>query len=225
MNKDILDRIDENTWIISDTHIGHGKEGTGILSFEPGRLTQMRVDGYKANEHDKWVIDNWNAKVKPGETVLHLGDFSFKAVADNIQKLNGNIILILGNHDGKGTEQKYQGVEAIKGFYFEDEVGLLNKIYNPIPNDRMLSGLIKEINGEKLLFCHYEIHTTDPWDYQNKRIAPRIEVLKNIFENHKCKYNIHGHTHSSPSSTNFSKNVSFEQIGFAPIRLGELLSK
>jgi len=220
MTKEILDRIDETTWIISDTHLGH----KNILEFESGRLTQMRIDGYEADEHDRWIIDNWNAKVKPGETVLHLGDFAFKNVAESIEKLNGDIILILGNHDGKGTEQKYQGVEAIKGFYFEDTAGLLNKIYNPIPNDRMLSGLIKEINGEKLLFCHYALFDNDEWDRQNKRIAPRIETLEMIYTAHNCDKNVHGHIHSNKSAFDKSVNACFEHIGFAPIRLGDLLN-
>ena len=69
-----LNLIDENTWIISDTHLGH----KNILEFEPCRLTQMRIDGYYADEHDQWIIDNWNTTVKPEDTVLHLGDFAFK---------------------------------------------------------------------------------------------------------------------------------------------------
>ncbi len=83
MNKGILDKINETTWIISDTHLGH----KNILEFEPGRLTAMRIDGYEADEHDRWIIDNWNAKVKPGETVLHLGDFAFKQLINNEKTL------------------------------------------------------------------------------------------------------------------------------------------
>jgi calcineurin-like phosphoesterase family protein len=70
--------ITENTFIVSDTHFGHGDDSRGILLFEPCRLTQMLIDGYKANEHDQWMIDNWNATVKPNDVVLHLGDFAFK---------------------------------------------------------------------------------------------------------------------------------------------------
>ena len=78
MRKEILDKIDENTWIISDTHIGH----KNILDFEPCRLTQIRIDGYEADEHDQWVIDNWNSVVKPDDVVLHLGDFAFKQLVN-----------------------------------------------------------------------------------------------------------------------------------------------
>jgi calcineurin-like phosphoesterase family protein len=221
MNKEIFDRINEDTWIISDTHLGH----RNILEFEPCRLTQMRIDGYEADEHDKWIIETWNSKVNPDDTVLHLGDFAFKNVAENIEKLNGNIILILGNHDGKGGEQKYKGLDAIKGFYYLDSENLINKIYNPIPNDRMLSGIIKEINGEKMLFCHYALFDNDEWDRKNKRIAPRIDVLEKIYRMHECDKNIHGHIHSNNSAFDKSVNASFEHIGFSPIKIKDLLNK
>jgi calcineurin-like phosphoesterase family protein len=48
------------------------------------------------------LIANWNATVGYDDTVYHLGDFAFcndgeaKAIAD---RLNGNIVLVLGNHD------------------------------------------------------------------------------------------------------------------------------
>ena len=219
MRKEILDKIDENTWIISDTHIGH----KNILEFEPCRLTQMRIDGYEADEHDQWIIDNWNATVGPEDTVLHLGDFAFKHVAESIEKLNGDIIMIIGNHDGKGHEQKYNGIETIRGFYFEDDIGFFNKVHNPIQNDRMLSGFIKKIAGEKMLFCHYALFDNDEWDRQNKKIAPRINVLEKLYIGHKCTKNVHGHIHSNRSAFKDSINGCLEHIGFKPKKLGDLL--
>ena len=57
------------------------------------------------------LIHNWNSRVKPDDTVFHLGDFCFKNSNDSrgegvkvnashwMKKLNGKIILIQGNHD------------------------------------------------------------------------------------------------------------------------------
>lgn len=285
MNKGILDKIDENTFIISDTHIGHGNQNKGILMFEPCRLETMRIDGYEAHEHDKWVIDSWNSVVSPTDTVLHLGDLAFKSgyyteffeevfekyknvspkefkaklkltkpkslkeifefsfqkdglmskeqfksfITDYVPEsdfytrfkdlLNGNIIMVLGNHDPKPNDRKLNGIEVINGFYW-NQGEILNKVCNPDP---MFSGFIKDFKGKRYLFSHYEVYTTDEWDHKNKIIKPRIEVLKTIFEANNCDYNIHGHTHSAQSCTDFSKNVSFEQIGFKPIRIKEIL--
>lgn len=49
------------------------------------------------------MIDNWNNKVGPKDTVYHLGDLFLSNSLDFIDNilgsLNGNIILIPGNHD------------------------------------------------------------------------------------------------------------------------------
>lgn len=54
-------------------------------------------------EMDEALITNWNNKVKPGDTVYNLGDFCFINKREDILKLrarlNGNIILVEGNHD------------------------------------------------------------------------------------------------------------------------------
>jgi calcineurin-like phosphoesterase family protein len=137
--------------------------------------------------------------------------------------LNGNIILILGNHDPKAKQFINRDINPINGFYYEDKNGYVNKIYNPIPDDRMLSGIIKEIKGKKCLFAHYPVFDNDDWDRQNKRIAPRIDVLENIFLDHECEINVHGHVHSNKSAFENAVNVCFEHTGFRPQRLGELL--
>lgn len=54
------------------------------------------------------LISRWNATVKPGDTVYHLGDFAHERVAYGAQLtifrlLNGRKILIRGNHDSDAT--------------------------------------------------------------------------------------------------------------------------
>jgi calcineurin-like phosphoesterase family protein len=216
--KDIFDRIDENTWIISDTHIGH----KNILEFEPSRLAQMSIDGYEAENHDAWIIYRWNLVVKPEDTILHIGDFAFKYIAETIEKLNGHIILILGNHDGKGTEQKYQGLRVIQGFYFEENE-FINKIYHPIPEDNRLSGFIKILDGKKYLFSHYPVFDDDLWDRRNEKITSKIDIFEKIYLHHGCDFNVHGHIHSNKSAFDNAINACLEHIGFEPVRLGTLL--
>lgn len=220
--KHIFDRINKDTWIISDTHLKHGNSSKGILNFEPARLTQMKIDGYNADEHDQWVIDNWNSTVKEGENVLLLGDFAFSAVAEFIKVLNGNIIVVLGNHDDKPTAQKWHGCDIFNGLYIEmgEDIYKLDG-----EDDPMFSGFIKDFNGERYLFTHYPVFDNDEWDRKNKKIAPRVRRFEQIYEAQGCDWNIHGHTHSNDSSFEKSINVSFEQIGFKPIKLGTLLKR
>lgn len=71
-----------------DTHLGHKKlaEVRGFVSVE---------------EHDRAIVERWNATVRAKDTVWHLGDVFFGG-RDNhaiLSSLNGLKRLILGNHD------------------------------------------------------------------------------------------------------------------------------
>lgn len=75
----------------SDTHFGHSK----IIDYCKRPFSSIE-------EHDKALIQNWNNTVGQDDTVFHLGDFAYgnsQFIANIIKQLNGNIILIKGNHD------------------------------------------------------------------------------------------------------------------------------
>lgn len=51
---------------------------------------------------DDALVENWNKTVSKNDTVIHLGDFAFKqseSVKSILQRLNGEIHILLGNHD------------------------------------------------------------------------------------------------------------------------------
>lgn len=75
--------------IVSDTHIGHRL------------MAGLRGFGEDTGSHDAHVIDTWNSRVRPEDTVFHAGDV-FLGPHSNIEKiafLNGTKHLIAGNHD------------------------------------------------------------------------------------------------------------------------------
>lgn len=55
------------------------------------------------NEMNDGLIERWNARVKPGDTVYHLGDLCLTkridVIDDWLSQLNGTIRLVKGNHD------------------------------------------------------------------------------------------------------------------------------
>ena len=56
------------------------------------------------------LIENWNSMVSPDDLVFHLGDFSVGGAAEwtsLLNKLNGEIFLILGNHDMNNVDQAF----------------------------------------------------------------------------------------------------------------------
>lgn len=83
-------------FLVSDTHFTH----MGVCKF-------MRKDGVTKlrpwdtpEQMDEDMIEKWNAVVKPGDKVYHLGDVVMqKKHLDIMRKLNGRKVLIRGNHD------------------------------------------------------------------------------------------------------------------------------
>lgn len=54
------------------------------------------------SEMNEYLITKWNSQVKEDDTVVHVGDFalgSFNKIVSVLERLNGNIILVGGNHD------------------------------------------------------------------------------------------------------------------------------
>jgi calcineurin-like phosphoesterase family protein len=74
----------------SDHHFGH----SNIIKYCNRPYSSVE-------EMNEKLIENWNATVKPEDTVYYLGDFSLstKPVKEITPKLNGHKLLIPGNHD------------------------------------------------------------------------------------------------------------------------------
>jgi calcineurin-like phosphoesterase family protein len=74
-------------FFISDVHFGHNK----IIEY-------CKRPWATVEEMDQALVDNWNAEVKHGDTVYHLGDWAFHNY-ERVGQLKGNIISVPGNHD------------------------------------------------------------------------------------------------------------------------------
>jgi calcineurin-like phosphoesterase family protein len=86
---------------------------TGCTHFGHDNIIRLANRPFKSvEEMDAVLIENWNQRVKPTDTVYHLGDFSswkkdVMAPEDYLKALNGNIIRLQGNHDPVGWGQPY----------------------------------------------------------------------------------------------------------------------
>ena len=87
----------DNVFFTSDTHFGHTK------------MLQIRTMFKTVEEMDEAMIENWNAVVGKHDRIYHLVDFGF-CQGDGLEKirkrLNGNVFLVLGNHDKLNGKQK-----------------------------------------------------------------------------------------------------------------------
>jgi calcineurin-like phosphoesterase family protein len=82
-------------FLVSDTHFGHA----GVCRFLRDDGTKLRPWDDPA-EMDEAMVKAWNETVRPKDKVYHLGDvvINRKALAI-LDRLNGDKVLIKGNHD------------------------------------------------------------------------------------------------------------------------------
>lgn len=103
----------EHTFFTSDTHFYHNE----VISFCKRPFASVE-------EMNEALIENWNRVINKKDIVFHLGDFCFgdtdkwKKVLD---RLNGKIFLILGNHDMKHLPKgfNYRFVEVVMQKYIK----------------------------------------------------------------------------------------------------------
>ena len=112
-----------STFFTADSHLNH----TNIIRYCNRPFNNV-------HEMNETLISNWNSVVKKNDEVYHLGDFCFGDPYRFLQRLNGTIHFVLGNHDK----------DLIKGY---------NK---DIPFKRVVS-----INGQCIVLSHFAMRVWD----------------------------------------------------------------
>ena len=102
-----------SVFLTSDTHFGHA----GVCRF-------LRDDGTKLrpwdnpDEMDEAMVKMWNETVRPTDKVYHLGDVVINRKALKIlHRLNGDKVLIKGNHDIFRLEDYTPHFRDIRGYH------------------------------------------------------------------------------------------------------------
>ncbi|NBO29921.1 hypothetical protein EB118_17115 [bacterium] len=84
------------TFLVSDTHFGHEKTCTVFKRADGSPLRPFK----DAEEMDEEMIKRWNDRVRPKDKVYHLGDVVInRKFLSVLGRLNGDKVLIRGNHD------------------------------------------------------------------------------------------------------------------------------
>lgn len=97
-------------WVISDLHLGH----KNILKYS-GALRS----GTTSEEHDEWIINQWNSVVKKCDLVYVLGDVAFNLEhLKKLKRMKGQKVLARGNHDINNVRHLVN--------YYADIVGILS---------------------------------------------------------------------------------------------------
>lgn len=124
-------------WFSSDLHFYHNKVCT------------FNKRPWSDSENTEKLIDLWNSSVRPGDTVYHMGDFSFlkhtevSRLVALLEALNGQKVFVLGNHDDEVLWSKIRRIGLSRVQYIGDTHRA--KIY-----------------GQLIYMCHF------PWEIWNR---------------------------------------------------------
>lgn len=179
-------------FVIGDHHFGHEK----ILLPE---YDNRGIDFPDIETHDDELIQQWNWKVSPDDTVIHFGDLSFldpEATIHICRILNGNIIMINGNHDHRTRK------------FWEQRAGIAKWFQRP------------QYLHEGVWLAHsVDWTTTRPVIWTGKRTVQEnghVVDLDTLI--------IHGHNHKGLRTYSNCVNVCANLWEYTPVNLYELLS-
>jgi len=105
-----------SVFLTSDTHFGHA----GVCRFLTNTGEKLRPWD-NPDDMDEDMVKRWNETVKPNDKVYHLGDvvINRKALAI-MHRLNGDKVLIKGNHDIFKLDDYTQHFREIRAYQVMD---------------------------------------------------------------------------------------------------------
>jgi calcineurin-like phosphoesterase family protein len=98
---------------------------------------------------NEYIIEHWNQKIGVDDPVYHLGDFSFgepEVWTSIIERLNGKIHLIRGNHD---HHKKLRKLQTLSG----KQIHMLGEYHELYVEDEELD------TKQLIVMCHYPIES------------------------------------------------------------------
>jgi calcineurin-like phosphoesterase family protein len=104
-----------SVFLVSDTHFGHA----GVCRFtHPNDPTVKLRPWDNPEEMDEEMVRRWNDRVRPNDKVYHLGDVVINRKALPIlDRLNGDKVLIRGNHDIFKDEDYNKYFRSLRGYH------------------------------------------------------------------------------------------------------------
>lgn len=140
-----------NIFLVSDTHFGHN----GVCHF-------LRADGVTKlrpwdtpEEMDEAMIKAWNETVKPTDKVYHLGDVVINRKAlHTLHRLNGDKVLIKGNHDIFRLEEYTPFFRDIRAYHIMNNVVFSHIPIHPDSKGRFSGNIHGHLHSNKM---------DDPW--------------------------------------------------------------
>jgi calcineurin-like phosphoesterase family protein len=154
-------------FLVSDTHFGHA----GVCRFtRDDGVTKLRPWD-NPEEMDEAMVKRWNETVRPNDKVYHLGDVVINRKALNtMRRLNGDKVLIRGNHDIFRLEDYTPFFRDIRGYHVMNGM-----ILSHIPiHEESLGRFGTNIHGH--LHAN-RVKMKDPFGYRESVVDPRYHCV------------------------------------------------
>jgi calcineurin-like phosphoesterase family protein len=102
------------TFLVSDTHFGHEKTCTMFKRADGTPLRPFKT----VEEMDEEMVRRWNERVGKKDKVYHLGDVVInRKYLEILGRLNGDKVLIRGNHDIFKLEDYTKYFRDVRGYH------------------------------------------------------------------------------------------------------------
>lgn len=177
-------RLSASDKIVSDTHFGH----SNIIRY-------CRRPYRDAQEMDEDLVRRWNAKVDPDDTVYHLGDVLFSASSPVfkrvggedkgprrvLERLNGKIVLIQGNHDRRSHNDLYHEAHKSLSVQVGPHLCLFHHyplgVSDPFEKRKHDPSLLEEAERHDFVVCG---HVHEKWWVNGRNLNVGIDVRDDL---------------------------------------------
>ena len=137
-----------SVFLVSDTHFGHA----GVCRFTH-QDTGIKIRPWTdPNEMDEAMVKLWNDTVRPNDKVYHLGDVVINRKALQIMdRLNGDKVLIRGNHDIFKLEDYTKYFRDIRGYHIMNNMILSHIPVHPDSKGRFSANIHGHLHSNRVM--------------------------------------------------------------------------
>ncbi len=180
-------------WFTSDLHLGH----RNVIEF-------CNRPFQSVEEMDEMLIANWNAVVRPDDTIYALGDMCFHYPDKGVpllKRLMGRKILVQGNHDTYSSTR-----------YFE--AGFLAVVQEAVIN----------FEGQRVRLSHYPFNPAIWAQGKILMSGQDVRYLERRPDYNSGQWLLCGHVHEKWKHVGNQINVGVDQWKMAPVAAGQIAS-
>jgi len=173
-----------SVFLTSDTHFGHA--GVCRFTCDDG-VTKIRP-WTDPEEMDEEMVKRWNETVKPTDKVYHLGDVVInRRCLSILRRLNGDKVLIKGNHDIFKLSDYTQHFRDIRGYHVMNNIILSHIPVHPDSAGRFRANIHGHLHQRRLLkdgvidpfYFNVSVEQTDFKPILFEEVLKRIEQQQN----------------------------------------------